>query len=218
MESTASPQRKKLFVSHEDKSVRMFKSNFMDFFSRVHFTIPLILYVPVILAFGYISFFGGALSLLQAGLVWIAGLVFWTFTEYILHRFVFHYHPTSKIGKRIHFIAHGVHHDYPNDSMRLVLPPSISVPLAFLFYFLFRLLLGEAFHAPFYGGFVLGYLLYDELHYATHHAKFKGRWFQNLKMYHMKHHYQDPDMGFGVSNNIWDVIFGTRFKQDSKSK
>jgi len=213
--ATDAPQtRKKLFVSHKDESIRMFKSNFMDFFSRVHYSIPLIIYIPVILFFGYTAFFGGALSTWTAFGLWMGGLGFWTFTEYILHRFVFHYHPKSDFGKRIHFIAHGVHHDYPNDSMRLVLPPSISVPLAFVFYFLFLAIFGSDMTAPFYGGFVLGYLLYDELHYATHHANIKATWFQRLKKHHMKHHYQDPDMGFGVSNPIWDKVFGTRFKEE----
>lgn len=204
--------RKKLFVSHKDESIRMFNSDFMDFFSRVHFAIPLAIYVPVILAAGYLAFFHLALPFWTALGFWAGGMAFWSFTEYILHRFVFHYHPKSEFGKRIHFIAHGVHHDYPNDSKRLVLPPSISVPLAFLFYFLFYAALGFDYTAPFYGGFVLGYLLYDELHYATHHANIQWGWFQRMKKHHMKHHYQDPDMGFGVSSPIWDWVFKTRIK------
>lgn len=209
---SATAERKKLFVSHKDESIRMFKNPIMDFFSRVHFAVPLLIYIPVILWFGYQAFFVSTLLFWQAALLLGAGVAFWSFTEYILHRFVFHYHPSSEFGKRIHFIAHGVHHDYPNDSMRLVLPPSISVPLAFLFYGLFLWILGGVYAAPFYAGFVLGYLLYDELHYATHHANIQASWFQKLKKHHMKHHYQDPDMGFGVSSNVWDFVFRTRFK------
>ena len=208
--------RKKLFVSHKDESIRMFKSPIADAMSRVHFAIPLALYVPVSLFFSYRAFFVIDHPAWMAALVLLGGLLFWTFTEYMLHRFVFHYHPKSKLGQRIHFIAHGVHHDYPNDSMRLVLPPSISLPLAVLFYGLFHLVWGPALAAPFYAGFVLGYLLYDELHYATHHANINAPWFQKLKKHHMKHHYQDPDMGFGVSNFLWDWIFRTGFRKDSK--
>ncbi len=28
----------------------------------------------------------------------------------------------------MHWIIHGVHHDHPNDPMRLVMPPAVSVP------------------------------------------------------------------------------------------
>ena len=64
-------------------------------------------------------------------IVWIAGgWVFWTLTEYWLHRIVFHFEPEDGIGARLHWIIHGVHHDHPNDPMRLVMPPSVSVPLA----------------------------------------------------------------------------------------
>ena len=48
-----------------------------------------------------------------------------------------------RIGKMLHFIMHGVHHDYPNDATRLVMPPIISVPLAIVFYLVFILTLGR---------------------------------------------------------------------------
>ena len=34
----------------------------------------------------------------------------------------------------MHFIIHGVHHDHPNDKLRLVMPPAVSIPLAALFF------------------------------------------------------------------------------------
>ena len=57
-----------------------------------------------------------------------AATSFWTLTEYWLHRFVFHFEPEKGIGARLHWIIHGVHHDHPNDPLRLVMPPSVSVP------------------------------------------------------------------------------------------
>ena len=59
-----------------------------------------------------------------------------------MHRIVFHFEPEDGIGARLHWIIHGVHHDHPNDPMRLVMPPSVSVPLALVFYVLFLLVLG----------------------------------------------------------------------------
>ena len=63
----------------------------------------------------------------------LGGYLFWTLTEYWLHRIVFHFEPEKGIGARLHWIIHGVHHDHPNDPMRLVMPPSLSIPLAALF-------------------------------------------------------------------------------------
>ncbi len=70
-----------------------------------------------------------------------AGYVVWTLTEYWLHRIVFHFEPEQGVGLRLHWIIHGVHHDHPNDPLRLVMPPSASIPLALLFVGLFQLLL-----------------------------------------------------------------------------
>jgi uncharacterized membrane-anchored protein len=54
-----------------------------------------------------------------------------------MHRLVFHFEPEDGLGRALHWIIHGVHHDHPNDPMRLVMPPSVSVPLAIVFYLLF---------------------------------------------------------------------------------
>jgi sterol desaturase/sphingolipid hydroxylase (fatty acid hydroxylase superfamily) len=128
-----------------------------------------------------------------------------------MHRWVFHYIPKSKWGLRLHFIFHGVHHDYPNDRLRLVLPPSVSIPLAVGFYFLFRALMGEAYLYAFYPGFVFGYLCYDISHYAFHHLNFKNKLWMKLKKHHMLHHYSDDTKGYGVSSTLWDKIFGSDF-------
>lgn len=208
--------RKKLYVSHKDESPRLFKSDFVDFFSRIPYWVPMVIYIPVIVYFSYAAFAVHNLTFWQYIGLFAAGVVVWSITEYLLHRFVFHFHPKSELGKRIHFIAHGVHHDYPNDSMRLVLPPSISVPLAALFYGIFYLIFGNVYCGSFFAGFVLGYLLYDELHYATHHANWNTKFFQHIKKHHMKHHYQDPDKGFGVSSDFWDIIFRSGYKTKNK--
>ncbi|WP_315823935.1 hypothetical protein [Paraflavitalea speifideaquila] len=117
----------------------MFKSNWMEALSKVHFSIPLFIYIPVIVFMSWQAFDAG-ISVGYYLLFLAAGLAVWTGTEYLLHRFVFHFEPSSSWGKRIHFIFHGVHHDYPKDAKRLVMPPSASIPLAIGFYFLFSLL------------------------------------------------------------------------------
>jgi sterol desaturase/sphingolipid hydroxylase (fatty acid hydroxylase superfamily) len=201
----------KNFVSNKDETVRMFESNFLEAFSRVHFTVPIIIYLPVLVYLLYLSFAVYYLSALTVAGLFISGIAFWSLTEYLLHRFIFHFPAKSKFGKKIHFIFHGVHHDYPSDSKRLVMPPSVSIPLAILFYFVFLIIFGQDLMLPFFAGFILGYLFYDITHYAIHHFNMHNKFWLAIKNHHMLHHYQDEYKGYGVSTPFWDVIFRTNF-------
>jgi len=198
----------KLYVSNKDESVQMFKSYFLEIFTHVHPAVPHLIFVPAVSYMFYLSYEKGV-ALTSAALLFIFGLFIWSFTEYILHRFVFHFHPRSALGQRLFFIIHGVHHDYPNDSNRLVMPPVVSVPLAVLFYFLFNTILGAHHLPPFFAGFLVGYLLYDTTHYAIHHFRLHGKIGLLLKQHHMRHHYMDSNHNFGVSSPLWDFVFGT---------
>ena len=203
----------KNFVSNKDETVRMFDSEFLEMFSRVHFSVPLFIYLPVAFYFLYRSIFLYELSAVTILSLFILGLAVWTLTEYTLHRFIFHFEFKSEFGKQIHFIFHGVHHDYPNDSRRLVMPPSVSVPLAILFYVIFILILDPVNVAPFFVGFIIGYLCYDMTHYAVHHFNMHNKVWLAVKNHHMKHHYMDSTKGFGVSSPVWDEVMGTNFPQ-----
>ena len=196
-------------------SPRMFKSDILERMSRVHPTVPLIIFVPVILACLYFSL---SLRISQIALFFIGGLAMWTLVEYLMHRFIFHMELKGRIGKRLHFIFHGVHHDYPNDPHRLVMPPSMSIPLSIMFFYLFKVFTGAELIYPFFGGFMLGYLVYDMAHYALHHENYSYFWFRKLKEKHMKHHFLDPESDFGVSNGIWDHVFGTLTKKVKDAK
>ena len=209
---------KKLYVSNKDESVRMFKSSFLELFSKVHWSVPLFLFIPAISYLLYLAVTSQSIGLLQVGAWFLGGIAVWTATEYVLHRWLFHYEPPGKLGKRMHFIFHGVHHDYPNDSWRLVMPPAVSIPLASLFYFLFRNVVVHDGFFSFFAGFLAGYLFYDMLHYAIHHAPMKGKIWMALKTHHLKHHFKDPDAGYGVSSPLWDVIVGSQFKNSKEQK
>ena len=200
----------KNYISNSEESIRMFRSGWMEALSKVHYSVPLFIYIPAIIFFCYSAFSNG-IGLTHFALYFILGLLIWTATEYLVHRFIFHYYPDNSWGKRIHFIFHGVHHDYPKDKKRLVMPPSASIPLAALFYFIFSLLFTKAALFSFFPGFLLGYLLYDMMHYAMHHYNFKSGLFKRIKQHHMLHHYQDPTRGFGVSSSLWDELLRSQF-------
>lgn len=208
----------KNFVSNKDETVRMFKNDFLEALSRVHPSVPLIIYVPVILYMFYLSIFVWSVGTLNIIGLFVFGLFIWTITEYLLHRFIFHWELKSKLGAKIHFIFHGVHHDYPSDSRRLVMPPSVSIPLAALFYFLFKAIIGDVFVFPFFAGFLTGYLFYDITHYAIHHFNMHSKFWLMIKNHHMRHHYLDSHKGYGVSTPIWDMIIGTNFPPKSSEK
>ncbi|MGK9476167.1 sterol desaturase family protein [Melioribacter sp. OK-6-Me] len=201
----------KNYISNKDETVRMFKNDFLESLSRVHWSVPLIIYVPVVAYLFSLSF--RFFNIWEIIFYFLAGIIVWTFTEYVLHRFVFHYEPKSETGKRLHFIMHGVHHDYPSDSKRLVMPPSVSIPLAIFFYIFYLYLLGNKVVSPFYAGFLTGYLIYDMTHYAVHHMRIKNKFWLEIKKHHMRHHYKDATRGFGVSQKTWDVIFNTDFNE-----
>ena len=208
----------KNYVSNSTESSRMFKSNFLESLSKVHFSVPLFIFIPVIVYFSWKSLQPGGLVWYDFVLTVLGGLFVWTFTEYFMHRFVFHFSPKGKLMERIHFIFHGVHHDYPNDSKRLVMPPSVSIPLATGFYFLFAIFMDEFRVAAFFSGFMTGYLFYDMSHYALHHANFKSPFWKKLKKHHMQHHYADSEKGYGVSSDFWDKIFNTKDGKREKAE
>jgi sterol desaturase/sphingolipid hydroxylase (fatty acid hydroxylase superfamily) len=197
---------KNKYVSNKNETIPLFKNPVLEYFSHIHPITPVVVYVPVIVITGY---FG----VLQAGiapftLLFIGGILLWTLTEYSIHRWAFHYEPKSEAGKKIHFLVHGIHHDYPRDATRLVMPLLISVPLAVIFYLLFQLIFGD-YNLAVFSGFVLGYVSYDSIHYATHHMPMKSRIGNFLRVYHLRHHYEDEQTAYGVSNPLWDYIFRT---------
>jgi len=197
-----------LYVSKKDESVRMFKSDFMEFFSHVHPATPLMIYGPAIIYALYVALWQREMSIPAVAGLFLLGVFFWTLIEYAIHRYAFHYEPSSKIGKQFHFIVHGVHHDYPNDGKRLVMPPVISIPLAVVFYGLFLLLFGKAAPAV-WAGLAAGYVCYDSIHYAIHHFPMKAGLLNRLKQHHLRHHYHDDHSGYGVSSPFWDYVFRT---------
>lgn len=193
-----------------EESPRMFQSNFLDLFSRTHWAVVPLLYVP---ASAYMFYRSVALYDVSWGLsaaLAVAGVVAWTLTEYWLHRTFFHWTPSTSWGPKMHFFVHGVHHDWPHDRYRLVMPPAVSITLFFLFLGIWVGLLGSygwAVHA----GYTVGYMLYDMTHYYVHHGKPTSKFFKLLRRHHMSHHFNKKyqERRFGVSNRVWDRVFRT---------
>lgn len=194
----------------------MFESKLLDFFSRVHPSVPVIIYVPAIVAMEVWSL--SKISVLVSIGLFAGGYLLWTLFEYWLHRLVFHFEPEKGFGARLHWIIHGVHHDHPNDPLRLVMPPAVSVPLAAIVFVVMWLVVGTSYAPGLAAGFYAGYLVYDMLHYALHHYVPSGRLGRMLRERHMRHHFQDDTKGFGISAPYWDDVFRTSPMSRSKAE
>ncbi len=202
--------------NEEDRPIRLFKHDFLEFFTHISPVTVTVLWAPVIVWL----LARAALAHREAGfplylpLGALGGVFLWTLVEYLVHRFVFHFHPRRAWARRLVFLFHGIHHAQPQCKTRLVMPPAVSVPGAFILYGLLSLGLGTALGLrhwvnPVMGGLALGYLAYDLIHYATHHFPMRRGFLKFLKRYHMQHHYKTPDQRFGVSSPLWDKVFGT---------
>jgi dihydroceramide fatty acyl 2-hydroxylase len=185
----------------------MFENDLLDKLSRVHPAVPVIIFVPAVVVLIVLAA-GGMSAPALIGL-FLAGYLFWTLSEYWIHRVIFHFEPEDGFGARLHWIIHGVHHDHPNDPLRLVMPPSVSVPLSSLFCLGFWAVLGTPNWYAFGAGFLAGYVVYDEIHYLLHHHKPKSNLGKRLRELHMRHHFQDDTTGFGISAPYWDAVFRT---------
>ncbi|MBU3713420.1 MAG: fatty acid hydroxylase [Ferruginibacter sp.] len=189
---------------------RLFSNNYLEFLTKTHPLVIWCLYLPIILWLPYYSVYSLSLPTESTIIFFIAGGFFWTLTEYVLHRFVFHHHPKTFTGKKINYLLHGNHHEYPRDKQRLFMPPLPSLLIASTFIIFFRLIIGKYAYA-FFPGFMLGYLVYASMHYAIHAWKPPFKWMKSLWINHHLHHYKHESKGFGVSSTLWDHVFGTMF-------
>jgi dihydroceramide fatty acyl 2-hydroxylase len=196
-------------VKRTELSVRLFQNDLLEALTHVHPIVPLLFWGPVAAFLLWRSVEVHELPASGLAAVGVAALVLWTLTEYCLHRFVFHFPARSRLGKYLVFMFHGVHHAAPRDRTRLVMPPAGGILLFIVIYQVFRLAVPAPWIEPFCAFFILGYLAYDYIHYATHHFAMRPPLLHFLKVYHLQHHYGAKGVRYGVSSPLWDRVFGT---------
>ena len=186
----------------------MFDSPMLERLSVVHPAVPTLVYVPVGLWLLKDSAFG-TIGLARSLVLYVAGLLAWSLLEYVAHRGSFHREPQTQNQLAVAYLVHGVHHAFPDDSRRWMMPVAVTVPIAALVFGAARLALGAGAFG-FCAGFFHGYLTYDLLHYFIHRGRLPGRVGRFLRQYHLAHHYTKPDRHYGVSSPLWDMVFRTR--------
>lgn len=200
---------------HNKGQAQLFKNQYLEYLTKTHPLVIWGLYIPII---GFMLYYSSTTIQMSFGrivLIFLMGMFVWSFFEYIIHRFIFHYVAESKRAMKIVYILHGNHHEYPRDKERLFMPPVPSLIIAALF-FSMMYTIGSLFNAAagvfaFFPGFILGYLIYGTMHYAIHAWNPPFKWMKPLWRNHHLHHYKVQEKGFGVSSTLWDHVFGTTF-------
>jgi sterol desaturase/sphingolipid hydroxylase (fatty acid hydroxylase superfamily) len=200
---------------HNKGRARLFQNQYLEFFTRSHPLVIWGIYLPIICWLTYYAVTALNYPGWRVAATFVAGMFFWTFFEYLMHRFVFHWVSENPRTQKIVYVMHGNHHHYPRDRERLFMPPLPSILLASIIFALMYLVMGNNVFM-FFPGFILGYLLYGSIHYAIHAWNPPFKWMKPLWRNHHLHHYKDEEHGFGVSTTLWDRVFGTMFKERNR--
>jgi sterol desaturase/sphingolipid hydroxylase (fatty acid hydroxylase superfamily) len=195
---------------HNKGQAQIFKNQYLEYLTKTHPLVIWGLYLPVIVLFLFYSSYKFQFSFLQITLLFLAGTFFWTFFEYMMHRFVFHWTSDNPRIQRIGYVMHGNHHEFPRDKQRLFMPPVPSLIIASVVFGIMYFFM-QSYTFSFFPGFIFGYLLYGSMHYAIHAWNPPFKWMKPIWRNHHLHHYKNDHQGFGVSTNFWDNVFGTGF-------
>lgn len=201
---------------HLGRPARFFESDFLEIFTKTPWWFIPLFWGPVLSVAAMVGgskLMADGMGMPLVGLLWFFGLFMWTVLEYTFHRFLFHMTallPSHPIAFTTHFLFHGVHHFLPMDHYRLVMPPLLFSFFCTIVYSYLSLLIPQAQLQVMFSGTLMGYIVYDMMHYYFHHGGTPPiKHVAEMKTYHMDHHYVDPNLGFGVSSKIWDRALHT---------
>jgi sterol desaturase/sphingolipid hydroxylase (fatty acid hydroxylase superfamily) len=126
------------------------------------------------------------------------GVFAWTIVEYIIHGTLAHAHRT--------FVTkmHGVHHGDPSRVFALRAWPWIAIV-----YFGGLAWVGFSSAMIFLSGIVIGFALYEIMHYRFHYAVPANSLEAHLRARHLAHHIAAPKAYFGVTTSLWDKVLGS---------
>ena len=160
-------------------------------------------------------------AILAAGLagawhlpIWLValGALLFTLSEYTTHRFMFHARPSNRAWLRAK--QHRLHDDHHMDPARLdllFLPLWYVLPNLLVTSMLAYAVLRDAGQvAALVLGATLALLHYEWVHFIAHlpytPKTAAGRW---MKRYHLRHHFVNEKLCYGVSNPAMDILYRT---------
>src|ERR1051326_580401 len=186
---------------------RIFRNPFLEILTYTSLSVTLVTYPTIILAFAWMGYYFTDIDRVLSLIILLAGKFSWALFEYFAHRYIFHWASESELAKRITYILHGIHHEFPRAEERVFMPPLPGILISASVFVVFRLVMG-GWAFPFMAGFMLGYLIYCSIHYMMHKTRVP-KFLRRLWIHHNLHHYRYHDKAFGVSNLLWDRVFGT---------
>ncbi|KAG0618588.1 hypothetical protein M758_4G076000 [Ceratodon purpureus] len=189
---------------------RLFDSDLLEYFTKCKWWMIPLIWGPVV-AWCEAKALAEGLPVKLLLVAFTEGLLFWTLLEYILHRWVFHMKASSATTNKMHYIIHGFHHKHPMDGDRLVFPPLYTAAICLFLWKLLDLVFSPQWKPSFYGGALLGYIIYDLTHYFLHFGTPFTNHLYKMKKGHYNHHFKDGNQNysFGVTSSFWDRVFGT---------
>jgi len=202
----------------KNKQGRIFENPILEYFTKAPPIVSVVVYLSICLSLLIIGYQKEVVSSVWKACIIFAGAVFfWTFFEYFFHKYINHldeYFPESKIAKSIAYSIHGIHHEYPRDKDRLIMPPVPGLIILTVLFTMFQLIMGPYLYI-FMPGFMTGYLVYTFVHYSIHKTPVPSYLTVQYR-HHAIHHYKYPNKAFGVSTTVWDRVFGTMPPEDIK--
>jgi sterol desaturase/sphingolipid hydroxylase (fatty acid hydroxylase superfamily) len=195
-------------ISNENISKPIFENKLLDRLTRTHIAVPVSCFFIYAAALLYYTKTATSLGNLQVVGLFFGGWLFFTWAEWQIHKRLYHMKLKSEKAQDLAYKFHGIHHEYPKDKKRLAMPPVASISIATILLFLFELVL-DIYSFSFLAGFLVGYAMYLLVHYTVHIFRPPNNFLKALWTFHAIHHYQNPEILFGVSSPLWDYVYGT---------
>jgi len=139
-------------------------------------------------------------------LTYVAGLFYWTFIEYFVHRFLMHSHDKKNYHKSDHFLHHTNPGTIFTGIVKRIIFSAIAIAVTIV-----SMLFSDHLLLP--SGFITGFALYVNMHRLLHNRS-ASKWFGRLQKFHMQHHFGQTEKCFGVTSSLWDRIFNTNEKTE----
>jgi sterol desaturase/sphingolipid hydroxylase (fatty acid hydroxylase superfamily) len=160
--------------------------------------------------------------LVRALAFYVLGIALWTPLEYWVHRRVLHGPFPDGPGLWQHLLhqqfdhLHWEHHLKPwsgktiSGSLDQTLPVVFALGAISLLTAPFTMIMAVA-------GISQSYVIEEYVHYSVHFEQFKSRYFRYIKKHHLYHHSpRGHEVGFGLTNSLWDIVFDTRLPEEAR--
>ena len=138
-------------------------------------------------------------------LVSFLGIVSWTLTEYLLHRYLGHVHK----GKNFFKAEHLQHHAKANYFAPAYKKAIVALVVSFAMVAAISLFTTIHTAIAFVLGYLMMYTLYEATHARFHRKEPIAKPFIILRKHHFYHHFHNPKTNHGVTTRFWDRVFGT---------